>query len=115
MQHTTNPKMTQFIALLLEEHNLVTLLNARKTTIKTPKDRKWYKITSLELKKLNDKILTYQNEFFELTSKLANTQHEQQFLILKKTYEDKYSNNLTLRMHAIRKQKTTLLNALNKL
>jgi len=109
------PDYTTFLSYLLELHNLVTLLNARKINMKNDeKEREWYRLTALEMKRLNDEILTYSEEFLQLTEKIRDSKYSQQLFILQANKTDKYFNFLDLRMLSLRKQNEIALTEINK-
>jgi len=108
------PDYTTFLSYLLELHNLVTLLNARKMNIQSDEDRYWYRETAMELKKLNDKLLSFSSEFLELTDKIEASKYAQQLFVLQANKTDEYFISLNMRMLGIRQQKSIVLSELNK-
>ena len=109
-------KLNIFLSNLLESHNLVTLLNARKTNLDKNNidDVYWYKQTALELKKINDKLLESVDVFLFLTELLETSRYDKQILLLEPNLTDAYYNFLPERMQMLRRQNKIALELLKK-
>ncbi|MCF6365263.1 MAG: hypothetical protein L3J35_03580 [Bacteroidales bacterium] len=112
-------RTSEFLVLLLESHNLLSLLfNVNIQVKEYPEDKelkKWKLEIFNELKRLNSKTQSYISEHIELSETIENSIFIPQYLKIDTGLFTGYMNSLKLRLDVLKQQRLILFEKLNVL
>ncbi|MCF6184302.1 MAG: hypothetical protein L3J56_06695 [Bacteroidales bacterium] len=111
--------ISEYLILLVEVHNLLTLVYGLKNELNSHPDDTQTKATlkaaAKELKQANAKLLDYQHEFIHLSELIENSRLVPQYLKIDSGMHTGYFNVIDLKLSALRRQNLILNERLNEI